>query len=118
MSRKSNAPASRKSRKRTLKAVKGQHSARSRLYRTAKDAERRSLQQAYTGRKLKKRDFRRLWITRISAACKKEGISYSRFIAGLKKKNIELDRKMLSEIAVSDEGAFKALVERVQAKTT
>lgn len=114
MARTKNAPSSRSRRKKTLKAVKGQHSARSRLYRTAKDAERRSLQQAYVGRKLKKRQFRALWIARISAACKKRGMSYSRFISALKKNKIELDRKVLADLAVTDEGAFSSLVDKVQ----
>lgn len=116
MSRKSNAPTARKRKKKVMKAVKGQHSARSRLYRTAKEAQRKSLQQAYTGRKLKKRDFRGLWITRISAACKKEGVAYSRFISALKKNKIVLNRKVLADLAICDQEGFKLLIEKTHSK--
>ena len=75
----------------------------------------KSLVYAYVGRKQKKRDFRRLWITRISAACKMNGINYSQFMNGLKKANIEINRKMLSEIAIADAAAFTALVEKAKA---
>ena len=75
----------------------------------------KSLRYAYVGRKLKKRDFRKLWISRISAACKMNGINYSRFMNGLKKAGIDLNRKMLAEIAVSDKAAFTALVEKAKA---
>lgn len=114
MTRKKNAPSHRKRKKKTMKAVKGQFSARSRLYRTAKEAARKSLQESYFGRKNKKRTFRRLWITRISAACKQEGLSYSRFICGLKNNNIDLNRKVLADIAASDTEGFKTLVEKVK----
>lgn len=100
----------RKRRKKTLKLAKGYFGAKSKLFRTAKEAVMKSGQYAYIGRKQKKRDFRRLWITRISAACKMNDINYSTFMNGLKKANVEINRKMLSEIAVSDPDGFKALV--------
>ncbi|MEE1186164.1 MAG: 50S ribosomal protein L20 [Acutalibacteraceae bacterium] len=100
----------RKRRKKTLKLAKGYFGAKSKLFRTAKEAVMKSGQYAYIGRKQKKRDFRRLWITRISAACKANGINYSTFMNGLNKANVEINRKMLAEIAVSDAEGFKALV--------
>ncbi|MDD5634217.1 MAG: 50S ribosomal protein L20 [Candidatus Omnitrophica bacterium] len=108
------APSSRRRRKKTLKAAKGQRGARSRLLRTAKEAVRKAMIYQFKDRKRKKREFRSLWITRISAACKAEGISYSKFIAGLKKAKIELNRKCLAEIARNDSKAFKELVEKVK----
>lgn len=104
-----------KRRKRVLKLAKGYRGAKSKLYRTANQAVMKSLTYAYIGRKQKKRDFRRLWITRISAACKMNDINYSRFMNGLKKAGIEINRKMLSEIAISDAAAFSALVEKAKA---
>lgn len=101
----------RKRRKKVLKLAKGYYGSKSKLFKTAKQAVMKSGQYAYIGRKQKKRDFRRLWITRISAAAKMNGMNYSTFINGLKKANINLNRKMLSEIAVSDPEAFTALVE-------
>ena len=101
----------RKRHKKILKLAKGYRGAKSKLYRVANQAVMKSLTYAYTGRKLKKRDFRSLWITRISAACKMNGINYSRFMNGLKKANIEINRKMLSEIAINDPAAFTQLVE-------
>ena len=101
----------RKRRKKTLKLAKGYFGAKSKLFRTAKEAVMKSGQYAYIGRKQKKRDFRRLWITRISAACKINGMNYSTFMNGLKKANIEMNRKMLAEIAVSDAQGFTTLVE-------
>ncbi len=101
----------RKRRKKILKLAKGYFGAKSKLFRTAKEAVMKSGQYAYIGRKQKKRDFRRLWITRISAACKINGINYSTFMNGLKKANIEMNRKMLAEIAVSDAQGFATLVE-------
>jgi large subunit ribosomal protein L20 len=92
-----------------LKRTKGFRGARSKLYRTAKNAMIKSLQYAYTGRKLKKRTFRQLWIARINAGCRAEGISYSRFINGLKKSGIELNRKVLSNLAITDTVAFAKL---------
>lgn len=101
----------RKRRKKTLKLAKGYFGAKSKLFRTAKEAVMKSGQYAYIGRKQKKRDFRRLWITRISAACKLNGMNYSTFMNGLNKAGIELNRKMLAEIAVNDKEGFTALVE-------
>ena len=111
MARVKGALSTRKRHKKILKLAKGYRGAKSKLYRTANEAVMKSLVYAYTGRKQKKRDFRKLWITRISAQCKVEGINYSRFINGLKKSNIELNRKMLSEIAIYDKEAFAALVD-------
>ena len=88
---------------------------KSKLFKTAKEAVMKSGQYAYIGRRQKKRDFRKLWITRISAACKMNGINYSQFMNGLKKANITLNRKMLSEIAIHDAAAFTALVEKAKA---
>ena len=101
----------RKRRKKVLKLAKGYFGAKSKLFRTAKEAVMKSGQYAYIGRKHKKRDFRRLWITRISAACKLNGINYSTFMNGLNKASIEMNRKMLSEIAIADAAGFTALVE-------
>ena len=105
----------RKHHKKILKLAKGYRGGKSKLYRTANQAVMKSLSYAYVGRKLKKRDFRRLWITRISAACKMNGINYSRFMNGLKKANVEINRKMLSEIAINDAAAFTKLVETAKA---
>ena len=105
----------RKRRNKVLKLAKGYYGSKSKLFRTAKEAVMKSGQYAYIGRRLKKRDFRRLWITRISAACKANGTNYSTFINGLKKAGIELNRKMLSEIAISDPAAFTSLVEQAKA---
>lgn len=111
MARVKGALSTRKRHKKILKLAKGYRGAKSKLYRIANQAVMKSLSYAYTGRKLKKRDFRSLWITRISAACKMNGINYSRFMNGLKKANIEINRKMLSEIAINDPAAFAQLVE-------
>ena len=108
------ATSSLKRRKKTLKAVKGQVGARSKLLRTAKEAARKSLIASYIGRKKKKGDFRSLWIARLSAACKAFDISYSKFIDGLSKAKIKLNRKMLSEIAIQDEKGFKKIVEAIK----
>ena len=115
MTKVKHAPASLKRRKKTLNAVKGQRGGRSKLLRTAKDAARKALVSNYANRKKKKSDFRSLWITRITAACKEEGISYSKFIAGLKGAKIELNRKILADLAANDNRAFKALVKQVKA---
>ena len=104
-----------KSRKRALKAVKGHRGAAGRLTRLAKEAGVRAAVNARVGRKLKKRDFRGLWIIRINAACQNRGIRYSQFINGLKKAGIELNRKMLSEIAIADPAAFDTIVEKATA---
>ena len=101
----------RKKHKKVLKLAKGFRGGESRIYRTANQAVMRSMQNAYIGRKRRKRDFRRLWKTRISAAAKMNGMNYSTFMNGLKKANIEINRKMLSEIAIADPAAFAKLVE-------
>ena len=114
MARIKGAMATRKRRKKTLKLAKGYFGAKSKLFKTAKEAVMKSGQYAYIGRRLKKRDFRRLWITRISAACKMNGTNYSTFMNGLKKAGITLNRKMLSEIAIADPKAFTELVEKAK----
>lgn len=98
-------------RKKILKLAKGYWGRRSTLFRTAKDAVAKSLTYAYRDRKAKKRDFRQLWISRISAAVREEGMSYSNFINGLKKSEVEINRKLLSNLAIEDPAAFKAIVE-------
>ena len=97
-------------RKRLLKLAKGYYGAKSRLFRSAKEAVERALKFAYKGRKIRKRDFRSLWIVRINAACGLNGISYSKFMGGLKKAKVELDRKVLADIAVRKPEAFSRLV--------
>jgi large subunit ribosomal protein L20 len=101
--------------KKILKRVKGFRAGRRRLLRTAKEALKRSGRYGFFGRKQKKRDYRAMWIVRINAACELNGISYSRFINGLKKAKIELNRKALSELAISDAAAFKEIVEKSKA---
>lgn len=118
MSRTTNAVASRKRRKRRLNRAKGFYGSRSKLFRQATEAVDRAMALSYAHRKEKKRDFRGLWIIRLSAACRNAGISYSRFIEGLSKAGIELNRKMLSEIAIHDEAGFASLVETAKAKAT
>jgi large subunit ribosomal protein L20 len=98
-------------RKKILKQAKGYWGRRSKLHRTAKDAVAKSLQYAYRDRRARKRDFRRLWVTRISAACRAEGITYSRFIDGLNKANVQVNRKAISNMAIEDPAAFKQLVD-------
>ena len=115
MARIKGALATRKRRNKTLKLAKGYWGGKSRLFKTAKEAVMKSGQYAYVGRKLKKRDFRRLWITRISAACKANGMNYSTFMNGLKKAGIALNRKMLADLAVADAAAFTALAEKAKA---
>ncbi|MCR5149709.1 MAG: 50S ribosomal protein L20 [Clostridiales bacterium] len=105
----------RKRRNKVLKLAKGYYGSKSRLFKTAKQAVIKSGNYAYIGRKQKKRNFRRLWITRISAGCKVNGINYSTFMNGLKKAGVTLNRKMLSEIAIADPAAFTALVEQAKA---
>ncbi|MBR1971050.1 MAG: 50S ribosomal protein L20 [Clostridia bacterium] len=104
-----------KKRRKILKLTKGYFGGKSKLYRVARQAKMKSESYAYVGRKLKKRDFRRLWITRINAACRLNGMSYSTFINGLKKAEITLDRKVLSDIAITDPQGFTALVEKAKA---
>ena len=103
-----------KRRTKTLKLAKGYYGSKSKHFRMAKQAVMKSGNYAYIGRKQKKRDFRQLWITRISAACKMNGMNYSTFINGLKKAGIDLNRKMLSEIAISDPAAFTTLTEKAK----
>lgn len=105
----------RKRRKKVLKLAKGYWGSKSRHFKMAKQAVMKSGNYAYIGRKQRKRDFRRLWITRISAACRMNDINYSTFMNGLKKAGVTLNRKMLSEIAIADEAAFTALVEKAKA---
>ena len=115
MARVKGAMATRKRRKKVLKLAKGYFGSKSRHFKMAKQAVNKSGNYAYIGRKQKKRDFRRLWITRISAACKSNGMNYSTFMNGIKKAGITLNRKMLSEIAISDPAAFTSLVEQAKA---
>lgn len=115
MARVKGALSTRKRRKKILKAAKGYWGAKSKHFRMAKQAVLKSGNYAYIGRKQKKRDFRRIWITRISAAAKMNGMNYSTFMNGLKKAGIDLNRKMLSEIAISDPMGFATLVEAAKA---
>ena len=114
MARVKGALMTRKRRKKTLKLAKGYYGAKSKLCRTAKEAVMKSGQYAYIGRKQRKRDFRRLWITRISAAAKMNGMNYSTFMNGMKKAGITLNRKMLAELAVSDAAAFAGLANKAK----
>ena len=106
-----NAPASRERRRRRLELAKGFYGARSKLFRTATEAVDRAMRLSTEHRKLKKRDFRQLWIARINAACKMNGMNYSTFMHGLKVAGIEINRKMLAELAVNDAAAFTKRVE-------
>ena len=115
MARIKGAMMTRKRRNKVLKLAKGYYGSKHSLFKTAKQAVMKSGNYAYIGRKQKKRDFRRLWITRISAACKLNGINYSTLMNGLKKAGVTLNRKMLSEIAIADPAAFTALVEQAKA---
>ena len=115
MARVKGAMMTRKRRNKTLKLAKGYWGAKSKHFKMAKEAVMKSGNYAYIGRRLKKRDFRKLWITRISAACKMNGMNYSTFMNGLKKANITLNRKMLSEIAINDAAGFTALTEKAKA---
>ena len=115
MARIKRAMMTRKRRKKTLKMAKGYFGAKSKRFKMAKQAVMKSGNYAYIGRKQKKRDFRRLWITRISAASKLNGMNYSQFMNGLKKAGINLNRKMLSELAINDAAAFTALTEKAKA---
>ncbi len=115
MARIKGAVTTRRRHKKILKLAKGYRGAKSKLFRTANEAVMKSLVYAYIGRKQKKREFRQLWIARINAAARMNGISYSRLMNGLKKANIEINRKMLSEIAIADPAGFTALVEKAKA---
>ena len=106
-----NAPASRERRRQRLELAKGFYGARSKLFRTATEAVDRAMRLSTEHRKLKKRDFRQLWIARINAATRAEGMSYSKFIAGLAKAGVQLNRKALSEIAIRDPEGFKKIIE-------
>ena len=115
MARIKGAMMTRKRRNKTLKLAKGYFGAKSKHFKMAKQAVMKSGNYAYVGRKQKKRDFRRMWITRISAACKANGMNYSTFMNGLKKAGVDLNRKMLSEIAIADPAGFTALTETAKA---
>jgi len=115
MPRATNSPASRARRKRVIDASKGYRGRRSKLFRYAKDAQMKAKTWAYRDRKTRKRTFRALWITRLSAAARAEGLTYSRFIEGLKAANIALDRKILADIAVTDEAAFSQIASLAKA---
>ncbi|WP_269525508.1 50S ribosomal protein L20 [Coraliomargarita parva] len=114
MPRATNAPATLARRKKVLKKAKGYFGNKSRLFRYAKDAVERAEVYAYRDRRKKKSEFRQLWIVRINAICRANGINYSRFMNGLKTAGIEMDRKQLSELAIHDEEAFKALIEKAK----
>ncbi len=114
MARVKGALATRKRRKKVLKLAKGYFGAKSKLFKTAKEAVMKSGNYAYIGRRLKKRDFRRLWITRISAGAKANGMNYSTFMNGLKLAGVQINRKMLSEIAINDAQGFTALTEQAK----
>ena len=114
MPRARNVPATRKRRKKVLKKAKGYFGNKSRLYRYAKDAVERAEKYAYRDRKKKKSEFRKLWIIRINAACRAEGLRYGQFINGLTKLGILLNRKVLSELAIHNPDAFKELVEKAK----
>ena len=115
MARVKGAMMTRKRRNKVLKLAKGYWGAKSKHFKMANEQVMKSLQYAYTGRRLKKRDFRQLWIARISAACKLNGMNYSTFMHGLKKAGIDMNRKMLSETAIHDAAAFTALCEKAKA---
>lgn len=114
MPRATNAPASRERRKKVVKSASGYRGRRSKLFRYAKDATMKGKYWAYRDRKTRKRNFRMLWVQRLNAAVRAQGLTYSRFAEGLKAANIGLDRKILSEIAITDEAAFKGIVDKVR----
>jgi len=115
MPRATNAPASRARRKRVIDASKGYRGRRSKLFRYAKDAQMKGKYWAYRDRKTRKRNFRALWITRLNAAVRAQGLTYSRFIEGLKAASITIDRKVLSDIAIQDEPVFQQIADKVKA---
>lgn len=114
MPRATNAPASRERRKRVIDASKGYRGRRSKLFRYAKDAQMKAKYWAYRDRKTRKRTFRALWINRLSAAVRAQGLTYSRFIEGLKASGITLDRKVLADMAVNDEATFATIIQKAQ----
>ena len=114
MPRATNAPASRERRKRVLDTTKGYRGRRSKLFRYAKDAQMKAKYWAYRDRKTRKRNFRMLWVQRLNAAARAEGLTYSRFAEGLKAANIGLDRKILADLCVTDAVAFKGIIEQVK----
>src|SRR5207302_3095892 len=114
MPRATNAPASRERRRRVLRKAKGYRGRRSKLFRYAKDATMKGQYWAYRDRKTRKRNFRMLWVQRLNAAVRAQGLTYSRFAEGLKAAAIGLDRKILSELAISDQATFKGIVEQVK----
>ena len=114
MPRVTNSPASRKRRKKVLKYAKGYFGNKSKLYRYAKEAVQHAWQYAYAARRKKKANWRGLWIVRVNAACRNAGISYSRFVEGMKAAGIELDRKVLADLAIRDEVAFTSLVQKAK----
>jgi len=114
MPRSVNAVASRRRRKKILKAARGYFGARSKVYTVAKNAVEKAMQYSYIGRKLKKRAFRRLWIARINAAARQEGMSYNTFMHGLSKADIKLNRKVLADLAMNHSESFKTLVNQVK----
>ncbi len=116
MARVKKAMNAKKKHKKILKLAKGYYGAKSKLYRPANEAVMRALRSAYIGRKLRKRDFRKLWISRINAAARMNGLSYSKFINGLKLAGVEVNRKMLADIAINDEVSFKQLVDIAKEK--
>ena len=116
MARVKGAMMSRKRRNKVLKMAKGYWGAKSKHFKMANEQVMKSLQYAYVGRRLKKRDFRQLWIARISAGCKMNGMNYSTFMHGLKLANVEINRKMLAELAVNDKAAFTQLTELAKTK--
>lgn len=116
MARVKRAVNARKNHKKVLKLAKGYYGGKSRLFRTANESVIRALRNSYVGRRLKKRDFRRLWIARINAATRMNGLSYSKFMNGIKLAGIDMNRKMLSEIAINDPKAFANLVETAKAQ--
>lgn len=116
MARVKKAVNAKKKHKKILKLAKGYYGSKSKIFRSANPAVMRSLRYAYIGRRLRKRDFRKLWIARINAAARMNGISYSRFISGLKLAGIEVNRKMLAEMAIHDDAGFKQLIETAKTK--
>ena len=114
MPRATNNPATRRRRKKVLKQARGYRGGRSKLLRTASTAVDKALQYAYRDRRQKKRNFRALWITRINAAARQNGLTYSRFMAGLSRSGIDINRKVLANLAVTDAAAFAAIVEQVK----